>query len=150
MHVLVFDDEADARIQIFLWVAGREDILSGCSEDAQWSLFVLRLHCVKEGATGIFGGGKGPLSWLLGEHWCRRTTQGKCEQNGHCKSNKTLAFKLNKNRNPAQHGIPFRFRILDKFHARVQALTYVGHHRRLESRLHGSHLQSLTARGRKG
>src|SRR5258708_23377033 len=81
MHLLVFDDEADARIQIFLWVAGREDILSGCTEDAQWSLFVLRLHCVKEGATGIFGGGKGAMSWLLGEHWCRRTTQGKCEQN---------------------------------------------------------------------
>jgi len=59
MHLLVFDDEADPSIQIFLWVAGREDILSCWSEDAQWSLFVPCLHCVIESPTGIFGGGKG-------------------------------------------------------------------------------------------
>src|SRR5713101_1967176 len=106
MHLLVFDNEADPSIQIFLWVAGREDILSSGSKDAQLSFFVLRLHCGKESATGIFDGGKGPLSRLLGEHWCRRTSQGKCKQNGNCKSNKALAFKLNKNRNPMQHGIP--------------------------------------------
>src|SRR6266568_923478 len=109
MHLLVFDDEADARIQIFLWVAGREDILSGWSEDAQWSLFVLCLHCAKECATGIFGGGKGSLSRLLSEHWCRRTSQGKCEQNRYCKSNNALAFKLSKKRNPAQHGVLLHF-----------------------------------------
>src|SRR5712691_8080783 len=106
MHLLVFDNEADPSIQIFLWVAGREDILSSGSKDAQLSFFVLRLHCGKESATGIFDGGKGPLSRLLGEYWCRRTSQGKCKQNGNCKSNKALAFKLNKNRNPMQHGIP--------------------------------------------
>src|SRR5229473_7156575 len=42
MHLLVFDDESRASIRVFCWVAGREDLLSGCSEDAQWSLFVLR------------------------------------------------------------------------------------------------------------
>src|SRR6266481_423629 len=106
MHLLVFDDEASASIQVFHWVAGREDILSGWSEDAQCSLFVLCLHCVKESATGIFGGSKGPLSRFLSEHWCRHAAQGKCEQNGYCKSNKAPAFKLNKKRNPVQHGIP--------------------------------------------
>src|SRR6266851_4470496 len=109
MHLLEFDDEANSAVQVFLWVAGREDILSGWSQDAQWSLFVLCLHCSKECATGIFGGGTGSLSRLLGEHWCRRTSQGKCEQNGHCKSNNALAFKLNKNRNPVQHGILLHF-----------------------------------------
>src|SRR5216684_7269789 len=38
MHLLVFDDESRASIRVFCWVAGREDLLSGCSEDAQWSL----------------------------------------------------------------------------------------------------------------
>src|SRR5229473_3051193 len=106
MHLLVFDDEASASIQVFHWVAGRGDILSGWSEDAQCSLFVLCLHCVKESAAGIFGGSKGPLSRFLSEHWCRHAAQGKCEQNGYCKSNKALAFKLNKKRNHVQHGIP--------------------------------------------
>src|SRR5260370_30727328 len=105
MHLLVFDDEADPSIQIFLRVTGRQDILSGWSEDAQCSLFVLSLHCTKESATGIFGGRKSSLPWLLSEHWCRQTAQGKCEQNGHAKSNKSLAFKLNQNRNSVQHRI---------------------------------------------
>src|SRR5712692_6597387 len=47
MHLLVFDDEAGARIRIFHWVAGRDDILSSRSEDAQGRLFVLCLHCSK-------------------------------------------------------------------------------------------------------
>src|SRR5712691_1776832 len=105
MHLLVFDDESRASIRIFRSVAGRQDVLSGWSQYAQESLFVLRVRGVKEGATGIFGGGKGPLARLLGEDWCRRTPQGKCEQNGHCTSNKALASKLNKNRNPVKHGI---------------------------------------------
>src|ERR1700688_2403157 len=107
MHLLVFDDEADASTRIFIGVAGREDILSGWSENAQGSLLVLCPHCVKECTAGIFGGGKSALTWLLGEHWCVRTTQGKSEQNGHRQSNKVLAFTLNKNRNSVQHGIPF-------------------------------------------
>jgi len=44
--------------------------------------------------TGIFRGGKGPLSRLLSEHWCRRTSQGKYEQNGQYKASKGLSFKL--------------------------------------------------------
>ena len=79
MHLPVFDDEACASIQVFLWIAGRDDILSGWSEDAQGSLFVLCLHCVKESATGIFGGGKGPLSCLLRKQRRKRAPQGKCE-----------------------------------------------------------------------
>src|SRR6266852_2999820 len=55
MHLLVFDNESRASIRIFRWVAGREDLLTGSSEDAQGSLFVLELHCVKQSATGIFG-----------------------------------------------------------------------------------------------
>src|SRR6267143_5353972 len=106
MHLLVFDDESRASIRIFCWVAGREDLLSGRPEDAQGSLFVLQMHCVKESATRIFVRSKGPLSRLLGKRWCRQTAQGKREQNGYCKSNKPLAFKLNKNRNSVQHGIP--------------------------------------------
>src|SRR5260370_10721035 len=73
MHLLVFDNEADASIQIFLWVAGREDIPSGGSKDAQLSFFVLRLHCCKESATGIIGGGDIPLPPLLPAHCCRCT-----------------------------------------------------------------------------
>src|ERR1700687_4175605 len=106
MYLLVFDDEAGASIRIFPPVAGGNYILPAWSEDAQGRLFVLCVHCVKESATGIFGGGKGPLSWLLGQHWRRRTAQGKCKQNGYSKSNKVLAFRCDKNRNLLQHGIP--------------------------------------------
>ena len=79
MHLPVFDDEADTGIQVFHWVAGRDNILSGWSEDAQGRLFVLCLHGNREGTAGIFGGGKGPLSRLLGDRWHRPTPQGQCE-----------------------------------------------------------------------
>src|ERR1700674_1587443 len=79
MHLLVFDDEAAASIQVLYWVAGRQDILAGRSENAQGRLIVLCLHCGKESVRRFFGGGKGPLSWLLGKRWRIRTSQGKCE-----------------------------------------------------------------------
>src|SRR6266850_3861430 len=125
MHLLVFDDEAGASIRIFHWVAGGDDILPGWSEDAQGKLFVLYPHCSKQGAGSFFSGGKGPLSRLLGERWCKRTPQGKCQQNGHCKSNEAFAFKLCKNRNPVQHGIPLYSCIFAKLYTRVCAITYV-------------------------
>jgi len=60
-------------------------------------LIVLRLHCRKESATRIFGGGKGLLSRTAGRTLVQTNTEGECEQNGRNDSMKALAFKLSKN-----------------------------------------------------
>src|SRR5260370_12282841 len=116
MHLLIFDDEAGPSIRIFDRVTGGDYLLPGWSKNTQGSLLVLHLHGVKESATGIFGGSKGPLSRLLGEHWGRRTTQGKYKHYGNCKSNKALAFNLKKNRNLVQHDVLLHFRFLDQLY----------------------------------
>src|SRR5258708_19937723 len=109
MHFLVFDDEGGARFRVFRWIAGREDILCGCSQDVQGRLVVLGLHGRKESAAGIVRGGKGALSGLLGERWRERTSQRKRQKSGPTESNKSLAFIFNKNRNSLQHGVSSPF-----------------------------------------
>ena len=97
MHLLIFDDETYAGIGIFRSIARREDVFSGWPENAQRSLIVRRLHSGEESATGIFRGGEGLLSGLLGECRRKRAAQRKCEQSGKSNSMKALAFKFNKN-----------------------------------------------------
>jgi hypothetical protein len=77
MHLLVLDDEADTRVRVFNRISGREDILSGWSEDAQRKLIVLRLHRGKERAGGFIRRRKSPLSRLLGERWRKPRAQKK-------------------------------------------------------------------------
>src|SRR5260221_11679451 len=103
MHFLVFDDEGGARFRVFRWIAGREDILCGCSQDVQGRLVVLGLHGRKESAAGIVRGGKAALSGLLGERSRERTSQRKRQKSRPTESNKSLPFIFNKNRNSLQH-----------------------------------------------